>query len=743
MSSESSDFVMESVHHNVRNIFTQNILGQIGFVVEKMSLRNAPASLVSFCGKTCAYAFFFCPGIADVLVRLWNPTMDLLSRVLAECDLSRSTDLSDTSKAIGSGFPTHLQSLQYTTLAATYRSLRKPAPLPLGTHHLPWSGVWVNRWTGKDSDLFYVFVKYYHLLATDFLPMKASRRERMCAPGLVFVHAQILANMDLTIHRNASSSEDSRQGASNITFDDVLSDPDSSAPTLPVPPMTNATRLMAENRLIMLVRDFLSDRSSNPPWARQIFAQAFADLLKAAARRTSTYDHNACYILCDLLEEAVFILVRYEQLDPSENSFLDWSFWLDAWQQMVQSHNTTTEIRLYALLYSLWQPITIDPIRKANMCSSFLLDPDFFQSRFNHWCPMVRSYYMRLLCWRIARYDGEEVGGDTDTYERLSKHLYKTYSYYIYLRQHAQDTDLQMPSTSPCNPAPGRRLLIIRTDPLFSQARGSFLSFEGIVSHHAANFKRNSNITLGEITPLDMRPESGGSSGNSDSDPDVDEKAGKKWGLLRTIIGTTRQQHRNKSQSPRRRENEKASSVPRKNAPRSSTNSTAATINGVPPRPMSNGSSLHHPHQPNHRAFSFKFSLEWVDRLDRRLQVPGPMRIQPPRLPIPAQQLVEASRQSSYSPPLPTVPSSTIADTSDAFDIDPSSVEGNSIDALGVEPTGDARASAKYSGRALAEWTLVVGECQSFFDRRKAEGVPGNRWVETPSLGVEAFKKPG
>jgi hypothetical protein len=735
---------MESVHHNVRNIFTQNILGQMCFVVEKMSMRNAPASLVSFCGKSCAYAFFFCPGIADVLVRLWNPTMDLLNRVLAECDVSRSMNLSDTSKAIGSNFPTHLQSLQYTTLAATYRSLRKPAPLPLGTHHLPWSGVWVNRWTGKDSDLFYVFVKYYHLLATEFLPPKASRKERLCAPGLIFVHAQILANMDLTIHRNAASLEESRQGASNITFDDVLSDADSAAPTLPVPPMTNATRLMAENRLIMLLRDFLSDRGSNPTWARQIFAQAFADQLKAAARRTSTYDHNACYILCDLLEEAVVILVRYEQLSPEENSFLDWPFWLDAWQQMVQSHNTTTEIRLYALLYSLWQPIAIDPVRKADMCSSFLLEPNFFQSRFNHWCPMVRAYYMRLLCWRVARHDGDETSGDAEVFDCLSKLLSKTYSHHLYLRQYHQDTELQPPSTSPCNPAPGRRLLIVRTDPLFSQARGSFLSFEGIVSQHSTNFKRNSTISLGDIGTLE-RPDSGGSSTASDSDPDVDEKGGKKWGLLRTIIGTTKQQQRGKSQSPKRTGNERASSVPRSNVPRSNngSTSTSASINGVPSRPMHNGSPLHHPQQPSHRAFSFKFSLEWVDRLDRRLQIPGPMRLQPPRLPMPAQRLLEESRPASHTPASPTVPSSTVAGVSGAFGIDPSGSEGKGIEIKGVEPTGDARASAKYSGRALAEWSLVVGECQSFFDRRKAEGVPGNRWVETPSLGVEAFKKPG
>ena len=38
---------------------------------------------------------------------------------------------------------------------------------------------------------------------------------------------------------------------------------------------------------------------------------------------------------------------------------------------------------------------------------------------------------------------------------------------------------------------------------------------------------------------------------------------------------------------------------------------------------------------------------------------------------------------------------------------------------------------------------IVVGECQSFFDRRKNEGVSENKLVETPAMGVEVFRRPG
>jgi hypothetical protein len=56
------------------------------------------------------------------------------------------------------------------------------------------------------------------------------------------------------------------------------------------------------------------------------------------------------------------------------------------------------------------------------------------------------------------------------------------------------------------------------------------------------------------------------------------------------------------------------------------------------------------------------------------------------------------------------------------------------------KPSPQELGNARYAGRALAEWAQIVGECQGFFERRKDEGVPFNRLVETPTLGVESFR---
>jgi hypothetical protein len=424
LSSTSSDFLVESVQHNVKNMFIQNLLAQMRFVVDKMSLRHAPASLVQFCGKTCAFAFFFCPGIADILVRLWGPSQersrsspdglkgfndamksyqDTLRRVLVESGIEKFERLDEMSRSIAHGFPSELRRLALTSLPKMMRELRKPAMIPLATNQVAWHGPWLKRWSGTDSDLFYTFVKQFHVLLLDFLPAETSARERMCAPGVLMIHAQILTNLDATVHRNTNQFEDFTQGPGSNTFDDIL-DPDATAPPMPMSP-TNATRLMAENRLIMLIRDFLLTERYPIP-VRHFFAEAFCDILKASAKRISVYDNSAQFLLCDFLEEALAIIIRYEHLPTTSGLVLDWPFWLSVCKSIQQSSYTASEIKLYSFLYTVWVVVCGNADRRRQTCE-FLLDAEVFESRFNHWCPMVRAYYMRLLCWRLARFDGE------------------------------------------------------------------------------------------------------------------------------------------------------------------------------------------------------------------------------------------------------------------------------------------------------------------------------------------------
>ncbi|KAM0721187.1 hypothetical protein Q7P37_003474 [Cladosporium fusiforme] len=708
-SSSASDFLTESVHHNVRNTFLQNLSAQMAFVVDKMTMRNASASLVTFCGKACAYAFMFVPGMADILIRLWDLPMDTLRRVLDENGIGKFAKLGDTSQSILSYFPPALHSLEFVSLANTMRKLRTPPPLPLGTNHINWWGYWVERWTGRESDLFYVFVKHFHILVADFLPAGSSKTERMCVPGLILVHGQILTNLDSTIHRDAKpSGKDSGSSGSSPTFDDVFAGPDAVASSIPSLP-ANATRTMAENRLIMLIRDFISERAGDHPMARQLFAESFNDLLQCATRRTSVFDHSACYTLLDFLEEALVILARFENIDGTQGPLIDSQFWTAVCKKMASSENTLTEIRLYAFLYTIWSIMASDPRRKADICVGFLLDPAIFESRFNHWCPMVRAYYMRLLCWRVGRHDGDAAKCDLQILGTMHDYLALTWSHYLWLREDATGRQVTLPPTNPCNPAPCRRLLIIRTDKP-TNIGGSFISFDGIVppnpSSHMSSVKRFSESN--SLMDIDSRPSS------SNSDESGSPPTGIR-SMIRNMM-TSRNRPKSPARSPSDPQTSRADAIndaqhaalnrsPSQDRHRNVAPTTlTSTDSAAASRPGSAASNVN-----LHHNCSFKFSLDFHPTA----KAPGQIRLFPPRLPKPAQEYLQ-SRTS----------------------------KGNGAQHLqAVEPKGTSREHARYTGRALAEWMMVVGECQSFFERRKNEGVPENRFVETPSMGVEVFRK--
>jgi hypothetical protein len=711
MTSSNSDFLAESVHHNVRNIFIQNLSAQMAFVVDKMSLRNASASLVTFCGKACAYAFMFVPGMADVLGRLWDLQTDVLKRVLEGNGIGKFESLAGMSQGIVSSFPPAIQQLGFSSLMKYMRKLRTPPPLPLGTANIQWWGSWLDRWSGRESDLFYVFVKYFHILATDFLPADATKQERMCAPGFLLVHAQTLTNLDATIHRDANqAAADPNSSLPSPTFDDVLADPDAVASPLPLPP-TNATRLMAENRMIMLIRDFLSERAAEHPVARRVFAESFNDLLQTAAKGTSVFDHLACYTLLDFLEEALHLLIRFEKIDGSRTELIDLDFWTLVWKKMIESHNTMTEVRLYAFLYTVWNTVICELGWKNELCQRLILQPEVFESRFNHWCPMVRAYFMRLLCWRVGRYDGEVSSGSVTILETLLERLQTTWSHYLFLREQAIRNDTLAPPTNPCMPAPSRRLLIIRTDPQVSTP-AAFLSFDGLVAPKTptgstpAAMKRMSTVS----SIIDMDPPRPDSS-MSDFSPEVRGRG--IGGFFKNLVTS---KTRSKSRGPAPRSNTVAEPAPatasRDPQPgrlqRSATDDLAshAAPSRLTPHPISTAVSA------PARNFTFKFSLSH----DPHAKPYPPMRLFPPRLPLPAQQHLQTFSSDLFASPALT---------------------------RGVEPTGESLGHSRYCGRALAEWAVILGECQGFFERRKNEGIAELAQIETPSLGVEVFRRPG
>ncbi|KNG81685.1 hypothetical protein ANOM_010780 [Aspergillus nomiae NRRL 13137] len=724
-SSGSSDFLVESIHHNIRNIFTQNLLSQMAFVVERMSMRHAPASLVAFCGKACAYAFFFCPGVADILVRLWNTPPNIFRRVLTQSNVDGSGSARAFTQDLALNFPAALRSLSFHSHTPLVRYLRRKPDVPLSTAQIRWQSPWVSRWSGRDSDLFFVFVKYIHILYADALPADVDKDKRVLAPGLLPIHAQLLVVLEDTLYKQSvPQAPTNSHTAAAITFDDFIEGADASVSALPLG-AANSHRSMAENRLIILLRDFLSESSVEPNHARLLYAESFAMVMKTAAGKTSLFDHNACFLLCDFVEEVIPIITRYSQSVKSD--LFDWKFWLEVCDRMMQSHNSLTEVRVFSFLFCVWSTWTASEERKADLCLGFLLKESLFYHYFCHWSPMVRAYFHRLLCWRLGRFNGDPSPLDSTIYEVLGSRLQSLWEYYLTFQARAEK-ELTVPlSSAPCTPAPGRRIIIIRCDNHFTPP-SIFVSFDRVIP--AAPPEQSA----ASISGSSVKPEST----SSETQPPK-----KRWNLLKAMFGGSSSKS-NGEASP--------SSSSEESLDTTGSDSAASADKRMDEISRSNNSSgeLSRP-KTAHQPYSFKFSLEWMDRP----QWPSKnKRLFTPCLPVAAQLHLQL-RRSADADDESDIDSDEEAESDSARDDPPSakkteiskntntgseSEKGSSTPA--PEPAiSHPLVANKYVGRALAEWAQIVSECDSFFARRRDEGVPCDRMVETPTLGVESFRK--
>jgi hypothetical protein len=229
--------------------------------------------------------------------------------------------------------------------------------------------------------------------------------------------------------------------------------------------------------------------------------------------------------------------------------------------------------------------------------------------------------------------------------------------------------------------------------------------FDGVLPPHPSApigspsqaWKRDSVIS--QAASLDIRPTS---SASSDVGFEVERNDGGLRSFLRSIIGG-----KSRAKPAAKALDASASSPATGATPPIGKLTRSATSDSQIPRSRASAfkqptpQASRGPSPVRHRNFCFKFSLE----THLKAHHPTALRLTPPRLPLAAQLHLQAD--GVVEPMI-----------------------------LAVEPVGEAKSRAMYSGRALAEWMCIVMECRGFFERRKGEGVPSNKQVETPTLGV-------
>lgn len=887
---EVSSMVVESAEHNVRTMFVTNLTTQMALVVDKMSMRHAPTSLVNWGGKACAYAFFFAPGIADVLVRLWGLRADLVRRVADEFGLPRRNR--GESEDIVALFPHNLGALGWTSVKTVTDRLRAAPKLPLLATKIQWHGPWVSRWRGGDTDLLFIFCKYYYILAEEFVPPGLPLVEKARSPAFVLLHAQLLANLDSSIQRQGPLDVALSGGPPLAAAADGIYGADASMSALSLPPY-NLMKGMAEHRLVILLKDMLADNNTvgmvvAAASVKLTFAEAFMAVTKSAAKRTSRYEHTSIFMLCDYLEEVLTTYNHYQNnlnnsyatspreeafppFDPSASSsptspannqvvvdLVDWPFWLGVCRLMLDSNNTMAEIRVLSFVYMLWDVIAAEPQRKRALAVDWLLSEATFDRFFNNWCPMVRAYYMRLLCWRICRDSGSANELDEHIFLLAAARLRTAWAHYLWMKRNAEEGKSLPTSTAPCYPTPGKRFMIIRTEVQTPQP-GLFVGFD----QFPASFSGGGGgaAAAGEGVPYTVGPSNTGVAAADANSARPDTASKKKWSLIGKVLSMTAGAAAGVNMAggnmKRTWDNDELEQVRKETAasrtragppapPPKQTPTTAGAVTSSSESTSSTGSAPIF----DEIQYQFRFTLTWQNHATTAAGPPRDRVLTRPRLPALAQARVSArlaaspqdttdsappnrsdsppppapglppptrrisgvmqptglvtearnakpletdtpatptrpgrpslahSRTTStgstssassvdYSPPVPVEQSISFSDSpnldltalpppstsssasrpsSDSSSFQTPTGTGTPADPAATTPTirpvrpaGMYISNATYVGRALAEWSLVVAECNNFVERRRDEGVLGLGEVEVPSLGVDGL----
>ncbi|KAK9453263.1 hypothetical protein V1511DRAFT_462798 [Dipodascopsis uninucleata] len=435
-------------------IYRDTIIDTLRFALGRLAMKPVPVSLAVFTGSVLAYAYFYVPNIAEALLSLLNVQRKDLGRI--RNSMINSTDLAQMKKAVQCLFPKHLAKLVGCT-----KVVSKPASTPLEDIY----GSWVYKWWGSEvgqySDVFAAFLKHYYVIVSAHIPDDATDQLLMAAPGIVSIHAVVHRLFDRLVHSQKTVSRTLPPSISDV--------PDT---RLSVPEATGSIRSQISRMKIMYaIREIIESTPACSSFAL-LYARTFESILRSITLTVSPINTEACLALLDLVEHGLLMLLPSPAGVARHSA--DWSFWLIVMQRAVIADSSMCDMRVIMFLYTMWDEIALTD--HVVDYERWILSEGIWQQLFCHWAPIVRAYYMRLLCWRVCRKPSSQAYNVLK--QRLKMTYYSIVSYYF-----QQGNDAKPIACAPLTPVAGRRLAIVSCSSFDSPSRQFFISsISGIVS---------------------------------------------------------------------------------------------------------------------------------------------------------------------------------------------------------------------------------------------------------------------
>ncbi|KAK9486693.1 hypothetical protein V1527DRAFT_495717 [Lipomyces starkeyi] len=423
------------------SMYQEALLDTLKLALSRLLMKPVAVNIAVFAGAVLAHAFFYVPGVA-------GPILYLLRARQAEISRLRSI-LQPASTVL----PQHLSPYVGVSSEISNRQPDVPAAIKDEIY-----GPWVHHWWGaQDSDVFASFVKHYYSIMSDFVGSVGTVCEctpdeaLLAAPGIFHIHAIILRLFDSLVHRDRAFAAAQAQTINEVNLSSATLGTASSV----------STRQLSRMRILIAMKEILESKNATCASYASTYARFFeSSIMHAAAKRTAVYDADACVALCDLSEAVLFVLAGSTRKEE-----LNWPFWLDVCKRMLTSESSMTEVRTMAFLYAFWDQFAC---AEEYGVVDWVLSDEMWNKFFCNWAPLVRAYYMRLVCWRVIRRSSPKwEAALTRLRERLSG---------AYADVQKAIADGNAISLVPCSPVPCRRLGIMQCSGQDTPAHQFFLA---------------------------------------------------------------------------------------------------------------------------------------------------------------------------------------------------------------------------------------------------------------------------
>lgn len=462
-------------------------------------MKTVTLSTSAFVGKIFAYSFFYLPDVSKALLFLLTVkqhTVETVSKQIFSTNNQKNTYLC-MREALQATFkiyppPVH-HIVGYNGKTSVSRSEKRfinsmIAPnAPVKGIQDP-KGLWVKRWASFDSDVFCSFLRHYLHIVADLMVDNADETTNINAlpinalaalPGFLIILSHFYELISEAALQRIKKSSILRDKDFNISF---FNPPlDSSKNNKSIDPVTQLP--LNVTKILKTLRDFFHNSyDENEALIAPFIVHLFDQTLQSYASKISAYDSDYTGYILDIAYEFIVNIVKRNR--ESDFSLLlviniDWNFWVTALQNMLQTSNINCELKLYSILFNLWELLPnfsfiyrykAEPKWFTNHQESikwnltaWLLSIPVFNKYFCHWQPLVRSYYQRLICWRLIACNKSDVLEQDESIRRvITNRLNSVFDHMNEMILESRLQNTKIPEMSPSTPMANRKIVINR-----------------------------------------------------------------------------------------------------------------------------------------------------------------------------------------------------------------------------------------------------------------------------------------